>query len=60
MYVLSFLGDLIDGLKVNNIDFYSHLLTGYIGSKSFLEAVQGAIKHLKTINPNLIYGKLSN
>ncbi|XP_047485182.1 pyridoxal kinase-like isoform X1 [Penaeus chinensis] len=49
------LGDLIDGLKDNSIDFYSHLLTGYIGSKSFLEKVKSVVEHLKTVNPNLIY-----
>nr|XP_027210607.1 pyridoxal kinase-like isoform X2 [Penaeus vannamei] len=49
------LGDLIEGLKSNGIDFYSHLLTGYIGSKSFLEKVKSVVEHLKTVNPNLIY-----
>nr|XP_027210608.1 pyridoxal kinase-like isoform X3 [Penaeus vannamei] len=48
-------GDLIEGLKSNGIDFYSHLLTGYIGSKSFLEKVKSVVEHLKTVNPNLIY-----
>ncbi|CAL4068468.1 unnamed protein product [Meganyctiphanes norvegica] len=46
---------LIDGLKLNGIDKYSHLLTGYIGSKSFLETVRDVVRHLKQINPNLIY-----
>ncbi|XP_069169787.1 pyridoxal kinase [Procambarus clarkii] len=49
------LGDLIDGLKSNGIDYYSHLLTGYIGSISFLQKVKSVVEHLKTINPNLIY-----
>lgn len=49
------LGDLIEGLKVNGIDRYSHLLTGYIGSTSFLQKVKSVIEHLKTVNPQLIY-----
>ncbi|KAK8738975.1 hypothetical protein OTU49_003768 [Cherax quadricarinatus] len=49
------LGDLIDGLKSNGIDYYSHLLTGYIGSASFLQKVKSVVEHLKTVNPNLIY-----
>lgn len=53
------LSELIDGLKSNKIDFYSHLLTGYVGSVSFLNQIIQVIKHLKTVNPNLIYGKCS-
>ncbi|CAG9825137.1 unnamed protein product [Phaedon cochleariae] len=49
------LADLIEGLTLNDIDFYSHLLTGYIGSKSFLKQVATVVKHLKQKNPNLIY-----
>ncbi|XP_042234117.1 pyridoxal kinase-like isoform X2 [Homarus americanus] len=49
------LDDLVDGLKTNGIDHYSHLLTGYIGSRSFLRKVKSVVEHLKTVNPNLIY-----
>ncbi|KAK7063279.1 hypothetical protein SK128_022569 [Halocaridina rubra] len=49
------LGDLIEGLKLNGIDKYTHLLTGYIGSSSFLEKVKSVVEHLKAVNPKLIY-----
>ncbi|XP_045124050.1 pyridoxal kinase-like [Portunus trituberculatus] len=49
------LGDLIEGLQTNGIDYYTHLLTGYIGSSSFLQKVKSVVEHLKTVNPNLIY-----
>ncbi|GLV41361.1 Pyridoxal kinase [Carabus blaptoides fortunei] len=49
------LADLIEGLKLNNIDHYSHLLTGYVGSPSFLNQIAEVIRHVKTINPNIIY-----
>jgi pyridoxine kinase len=46
---------LYSGLAANDINHYSHLLTGYIGSKSFLLAVRDVIKDQKRLNPNLIY-----
>lgn len=49
------LADLVDGLKSNNIDFYTHLLTGYVGSVSFLNQIVKVIQHLKTVNPNIVY-----
>ncbi|KAG0728542.1 Pyridoxal kinase [Chionoecetes opilio] len=49
------LGDLLEGLVSNGLDCYTHLLTGYIGSPSFLHKVKSVVQHLKTINPNLIY-----
>lgn len=51
------LDDLIDGLSANNLEDYTHLLTGYIGSSSFLNCIAKLVKHLKAVNPNLIYGK---
>lgn len=45
---------------MNEIDHYSHLLTGYIGSKSFLEKVKSVVEHLKTVNPQLTYGAFVN
>lgn len=50
------LSDLIRGLKNNGIDQYSHLLTGYIGSVGFLKEIISVYKHLKSVNPDLIYG----
>ncbi|XP_033741395.1 pyridoxal kinase-like isoform X2 [Pecten maximus] len=46
---------LYDGLKSNMIHHYTHLLTGYIGSKSFLEKVGEIVKDLREQNPNLTY-----
>lgn len=46
---------LYKGLKSNNINHYSHLLTGYIGSKSFLMAVKDVILDLKKTNSKLTY-----
>ncbi|KAG1678543.1 Pyridoxal kinase [Nymphon striatum] len=50
------LNDLFSGLCTNDIvKRYSHLLTGYIGSDSFLEEVCNVIKTMKAENPNLLY-----
>ncbi|CAI5930976.1 unnamed protein product, partial [Closterium sp. NIES-64] len=46
---------LIEGLEANGLLFYTHLLTGYIGSLSFLETVLRVVEKLRSINPNLIY-----
>ena len=46
------------GLETNGIldnVAYSHLLTGYIGSLSFLEAVLDVLSSLRSRNPDLIY-----
>ncbi|XP_011634149.1 pyridoxal kinase [Pogonomyrmex barbatus] len=49
------LEDLVDGLAQNGLDNYTHLLTGYIGSASFLKRVVLLITTLKAKNPNLTY-----
>ncbi|XP_044269555.1 pyridoxal kinase [Tribolium madens] len=49
------LDDLALGLQANNLDFYSHLLTGYIGAESFLKRICALVKHLKSVNPSLTY-----
>lgn len=49
------LWDLIEGLAGNDLLFYTHLLTGYIGSVSFLDAVLQVVDKLRSINPGLIY-----
>lgn len=49
------LDDLVDGLTQNNLDNYTHLLTGYIGTASFLKRVALLITTLKSKNPNLTY-----
>ncbi|KAJ8954372.1 hypothetical protein NQ318_011045 [Aromia moschata] len=49
------LAELVQGLAENNIDYYTHLLTGYIGSVSFLNQIACVVKQLRERNPNLIY-----
>ncbi|XP_012267421.2 pyridoxal kinase isoform X1 [Athalia rosae] len=50
-----FLGKLMDGLRQNDLDHYSHLLTGYVGSASFLKKIGQLVHDLKKKNPDLIY-----
>ena len=49
------LQQLLDGLDTNNINHYSHIINGYIGSKSFLTKLGEVVSHLKSVNPSLIY-----
>ncbi|CAH0392785.1 unnamed protein product [Bemisia tabaci] len=51
------LDEIISGLKANGLDFYTHVLTGYIFSSSFLTRIADLIGHLRKVNPNLVYGK---
>lgn len=51
------LAALMQGLSDNHLDTsYSHLLTGYIGTKSFLCQICKIVTYLKEQNPKLIYG----
>lgn len=48
--------ELVHGLELNNLlTAYTHLLTGYIGSVSFLESTLAVHARLKAVNPNLLY-----
>ncbi|CAK9150642.1 unnamed protein product [Ilex paraguariensis] len=49
------LWELVEGLEANDLLFYTHLLTGYIGSVSFLNTVLEVVSKLRSINPNLTY-----
>uniref|UniRef100_A0A131Z5G5 Pyridoxal kinase n=1 Tax=Rhipicephalus appendiculatus TaxID=34631 RepID=A0A131Z5G5_RHIAP len=49
------LQDLYDGLKLNRITKYSHVLTGYVGSDSFLNKVADIVQELKQENSSLMY-----
>jgi hypothetical protein len=49
------LWELVEGLDANELLSYTHLLTGYIGSKSFLETVLRVLRRLREVNPDLIY-----
>ncbi|KAK7305727.1 hypothetical protein VNO77_43637 [Canavalia gladiata] len=49
------LWDLIEGLEGNDLLYYTHLLTGYIGSESFLNTVLEVVSKLRSKNPELTY-----
>jgi len=47
---------LIDGLEENGLlKGYSHMLTGYIGSATFLDAIDGIIDRVKAQSPSMKY-----
>lgn len=50
------LDELIDGLTLNDVDHYTHFLTGYSRSPDSLTKIAEIIKKLRSKNPNLIYG----
>ncbi|CAH8862723.1 unnamed protein product [Trichobilharzia szidati] len=47
------LKELYLGLKANGLHRYTHVLTGYVGSPSFLEGVAYIVSDLKNENPGL-------
>jgi pyridoxine kinase len=47
--------DLLLGLQENNLCHYTHVLTGYMGTKTFLSSVMKVVDYAKTQNPNLLY-----
>ncbi|VDQ14570.1 unnamed protein product, partial [Trichobilharzia regenti] len=47
------LKELYLGLKTNGLHRYTHVLTGYVGSPSFLEGVAYIVSDLKNENPGL-------
>ena len=50
------LEELISGLEKNGLlSGFTHLLTGYIGSASFLRSVAGVVKRLREANPDIVY-----
>ncbi|KAJ8255577.1 hypothetical protein COCON_G00194410 [Conger conger] len=46
---------LYEGIKLNNVNHYDYVLTGYTRDKSFLETVVDIVQELKRANPNLVY-----
>ncbi|KAK2906239.1 pyridoxal kinase-like [Channa argus] len=46
---------LYEGIKVNNVNHYDYILTGYSRDTSFLETVVDIIQELKNTNPSLVY-----
>ncbi|VBB28525.1 unnamed protein product [Acanthocheilonema viteae] len=49
------LNDIYEGLKLNKINNYSHVLTGYCKDSSFLYEVVNIVKDLKQKNPNILF-----
>ncbi|KTG45722.1 hypothetical protein cypCar_00016790, partial [Cyprinus carpio] len=47
---------LYEGIKLNNVNHYDYVLTGYTRDTSFLEMVVDIVQELKRANPNLVYG----
>lgn len=46
---------LYEGLKLNNVNKYDYVLTGYTRDKSFLAMVVDIVRELKQQNPRLVY-----
>lgn len=46
---------LYEGIKLNNVNHYDYVLTGYTRDTSFLEMVVDIIAELKQANPSLVY-----
>ncbi|CAD5229919.1 unnamed protein product [Bursaphelenchus okinawaensis] len=47
--------ELIEGLKLNSLDEYSHILTGYCGDPAFLNEIGNFLKEQKQKNPDLFF-----
>ncbi|KAM4608452.1 pyridoxal kinase-like isoform 2-T2 [Polymixia lowei] len=46
---------LYEGIKLNNVNHYDYVLTGYSRDTSFLEMVVDIVQELKKTNPSLVY-----
>ncbi|KAM3862466.1 pyridoxal kinase-like [Diretmus argenteus] len=46
---------LYEGIKLNNVNHYDYVLTGYSRDSSFLEMVVDIVQELKKANPSLVY-----
>uniref|UniRef100_M3XJF6 Pyridoxal kinase n=1 Tax=Latimeria chalumnae TaxID=7897 RepID=M3XJF6_LATCH len=49
------LHELYEGLKLNNVNHYDYVLTGYMRDRSFLKMVVEIVQELKRQNPKLVY-----
>ncbi|KAE9550595.1 hypothetical protein FO519_006201 [Halicephalobus sp. NKZ332] len=49
------LGELYEGLKLNSINRYSHVLTGYCGNPTFLAKIVEIVQDLRTVNKDLLF-----
>ncbi|XP_051564522.1 pyridoxal (pyridoxine, vitamin B6) kinase a isoform X2 [Myxocyprinus asiaticus] len=46
---------LYEGIKLNNVNHYDYVLTGYTRDDTFLHMVVDIVQELKRANPNLVY-----
>ncbi|XP_053483463.1 pyridoxal (pyridoxine, vitamin B6) kinase a [Ictalurus furcatus] len=46
---------LYEGIKLNKVNHYDYVLTGYSRDVSFLEMVVDIVQELKSVNPRLVY-----
>lgn len=51
------LEELVQGLALNEVDYYTHFLTGYSRSPDSLKQIAAIIKTLRQKNPKLVYGE---
>ncbi|CAK1551109.1 unnamed protein product [Leptosia nina] len=49
------LEEIINGLVLNEVDYYTHFLTGYSRSPESLKQIAKIIKNLRVKNPDLVY-----
>jgi hypothetical protein len=54
------LEQLIEGLALNDVDQFTHMLTGYSRSPESLKQIADIIKKLRQKTPDLVYGKNYN
>ncbi|KAG6456617.1 pyridoxal kinase [Manduca sexta] len=47
--------EIVEGLILNDVDYYTHFLTGYSRSPESLKQIAEVIKKLRAKNPNLTY-----
>ncbi|MCP9264148.1 Pyridoxal kinase [Dirofilaria immitis] len=52
------LSDIYEGLRLNEINNYSHILTGYCRDASFLHEVINIVKDLKQKNPDVLFVRI--
>ncbi|PAV80001.1 hypothetical protein WR25_07713 isoform B [Diploscapter pachys] len=49
------LSELYEGLKLNDLLHYTHILTGYCGNITFLQRIADVVKDIKQRNPQAIF-----
>jgi pyridoxine kinase len=46
---------IVDGLRTNGLLSYSHILTGYVSSASFLRCIVSTVASIRAVNPSAVY-----